>query len=136
MAGLPPRVVIVSRPSELDELVARHGTREQARFFLAGLPRRTRAHAPQPLARRRERRMKARDLIIDLVVIDDALRHLGHLPQQEVHLAQNDAGRRGNAVELVLHYWILALMPTPPLLSDSERRIGLARHRVVRLRMS
>ncbi len=32
---LPPRVVIVSRPSELDELVQRHGTLQQARFFLA-----------------------------------------------------------------------------------------------------
>jgi len=32
---LPPRVVIVSRPGELDELVARHGTVQQARFHLA-----------------------------------------------------------------------------------------------------
>jgi NAD kinase len=32
--ALPPRVVIVSRPSERDELVLRHGTVQQARFFL------------------------------------------------------------------------------------------------------
>lgn len=31
---LPPRVVVVSRPGELEELVARHGTVQQARFFL------------------------------------------------------------------------------------------------------
>jgi NAD kinase len=31
---LPPRVVVVSRPSERDELVMRHGTLQQARFFL------------------------------------------------------------------------------------------------------
>jgi len=33
-AGLP-RVVIVTRPSDRDSLLARHGTREQARFFLS-----------------------------------------------------------------------------------------------------
>ena len=32
--ALPPRVVVVSRPSERDELVLRHGTLQQARFFL------------------------------------------------------------------------------------------------------
>ncbi len=30
------RVVVVTRPSELEELLAQHGTRDQARFFLAG----------------------------------------------------------------------------------------------------
>jgi NAD kinase len=34
MATLPPRVVVVSRPSERDELLLRHGTLQQARFFL------------------------------------------------------------------------------------------------------
>ena len=33
---LPPRAVIVHRATELTELVARHGTRQQAGFFLAG----------------------------------------------------------------------------------------------------
>jgi NAD kinase len=32
--ALQPRVVVVSRPSERDELVLRHGTLQQARFFL------------------------------------------------------------------------------------------------------
>jgi NAD kinase len=35
MSGLPPRAVVVTRPSELQLLVARHGTRDQAKFFLA-----------------------------------------------------------------------------------------------------
>jgi hypothetical protein len=30
-----PRVVVVQRPTDFQELVARHGTRDQARFFLA-----------------------------------------------------------------------------------------------------
>ncbi|TCC31726.1 NAD(+)/NADH kinase [Kribbella speibonae] len=34
--SLPPRAVIVHRATELAELVARHGTRQQAGFFLAG----------------------------------------------------------------------------------------------------
>src|SRR3954465_5096146 len=32
--ALPPRVVVVSRPSEKDELLMRHGSLQQARFFL------------------------------------------------------------------------------------------------------
>ncbi|WP_433831428.1 hypothetical protein ACQP2E_13490 [Actinoplanes sp. CA-015351] len=35
MSLLPPRVVVVSRRSELDELLARHGTRGAAAFFLS-----------------------------------------------------------------------------------------------------
>jgi len=34
MSAVAPRAVVVSRATELDQLVARHGTREQARFFL------------------------------------------------------------------------------------------------------
>lgn len=34
--SLVPRVVVVHRSTELSELVARHGTRQQAGFFLAG----------------------------------------------------------------------------------------------------
>ncbi|TCO17587.1 ATP-NAD kinase [Kribbella steppae] len=34
--SLPPRAVLVHRATELTELVARHGTRQQAGFFLAG----------------------------------------------------------------------------------------------------
>lgn len=33
----PPRVVVVTRPTELELLIARHGTREQARFALRQL---------------------------------------------------------------------------------------------------
>jgi NAD kinase len=35
VAAPVPRAVVVTRPSELEALVARHGTRAQARFFLA-----------------------------------------------------------------------------------------------------
>ena len=34
MSGLPPRVVLVHRRTELEDLVDRHGTRGQAEFFL------------------------------------------------------------------------------------------------------
>jgi hypothetical protein len=34
--SLPPRAVVIHRATELTELVARHGTRQQAGFFLAG----------------------------------------------------------------------------------------------------
>lgn len=32
--SLPPRAVVVTRPTELEDLLARHGTKSQARFFL------------------------------------------------------------------------------------------------------
>lgn len=32
--GLPPRAVVITRPTDLELLLLRHGTREQARFFL------------------------------------------------------------------------------------------------------
>ena len=34
MAGLTPRVVVVTRPTYYEELIARHATRQQAAFFL------------------------------------------------------------------------------------------------------
>lgn len=34
MSSVAPRVVVVTRPTEYEALLARHGTREQARFFL------------------------------------------------------------------------------------------------------
>lgn len=33
-SSVPPRVVVVTRPTDLDQLLLRHGTRAQARFFL------------------------------------------------------------------------------------------------------
>ena len=40
MKALPPRVVVISRPSERDELLMRHGSLQQARFFLESHGRR------------------------------------------------------------------------------------------------
>jgi hypothetical protein len=45
--GLTPRAVVVRRPSELDELIAYHGTRGQAEFFL-----KTRGRSLEDLVRR------------------------------------------------------------------------------------
>ena len=36
MKTLLPRAVVVSRPSEREELLMQHGTLQQARFFLEG----------------------------------------------------------------------------------------------------
>lgn len=45
--GLPPRAVVVTRPTDLELLLLRHGTREQARFFLE-----TREQRLEPLEER------------------------------------------------------------------------------------
>ena len=34
--GKTPRVVVVTRPTQYDELITRHATRQQAEFFLKG----------------------------------------------------------------------------------------------------
>lgn len=59
-----PRVVIVTRRSELDELLHRHGTREQARFFL-----RTRGLEMEPVEIRHRRLESA------LAAVQGALPH-------------------------------------------------------------
>src|SRR5262249_2116235 len=40
VSTLPPRAVVVTRPTEYEELLSRHGTRAQAKFFLASRDRR------------------------------------------------------------------------------------------------
>ena len=40
MSAVAPRAVVVTRPTEYEALLARHGTREQARYFLAQRGRR------------------------------------------------------------------------------------------------
>jgi hypothetical protein len=50
-----------------------------------------------------ERGVQALDLAGDRVVVNDAMTDLRDLPPQEVHRADGDAGRRGNADELSIH---------------------------------
>ena len=51
MSTVSPRAVVVTRPTEYEQLVARHGTREQARFFLARSDRTLDALDARQLAR-------------------------------------------------------------------------------------
>ena len=54
-----PRVVVVRRPSEYQALIARHGTREAARFFLA-----TRGQEIEPVEERHVRQDDARRMAL------------------------------------------------------------------------
>lgn len=54
MSTVPPRVVLVTRPTPLEQLVASHGTLGQARFFL-----KTRGRPIDPLLEMRERQLDA-----------------------------------------------------------------------------
>lgn len=54
-----PRVVVVTRPTELQLLLAQHGTREQARFFLG-----SRGQAIEPLAAAHEAFQAARHRVL------------------------------------------------------------------------
>jgi NAD kinase len=54
-----PRVVVVTRPSEYEQLLAEHGTRGQAEFFL-----RTRGRDIADVEARHELFIKARDAVV------------------------------------------------------------------------
>lgn len=53
-----PRIVVVTRPSEYEQLLARHGTRGQAEFFL-----RTRGHVLAPVEERHARLVAALEVV-------------------------------------------------------------------------
>jgi len=53
-----PRVILVTRPTDLEALVRRHGTREQARFFL-----RTRDQRLEPVEERHQRFVRALETV-------------------------------------------------------------------------
>ena len=57
-AVITPRAVVVTRPTEYEGLLARHGTREQARYFLAG-----RGQALEAIEERHARRDRALQLV-------------------------------------------------------------------------
>jgi hypothetical protein len=57
-----PRVVVVRRPSEYEQLLARHATRGQAAFFLT-----TRGEAIEPVERLHERLAETRRLVLGAI---------------------------------------------------------------------
>jgi hypothetical protein len=63
--ALPPRAVIVHRRTELEELVARHGTKGQAAFFLS-----TRGRSMEELEERHHANQRALDAVAAAVPVD------------------------------------------------------------------
>lgn len=62
MSTVAPRAVVVTRPTEYEALVARHGTREQARHFL-----RQRGRSIEELVHRQHRRDTALELVLGAI---------------------------------------------------------------------
>ncbi len=62
MALAVPRVVVVTRPTEFESLLARHATRGQARFFLE-----MRGQCIEPVEQRHQRFLRARHRVIEAV---------------------------------------------------------------------
>ena len=79
-----------------------------------------RAQLAEPFARAVERGVEALDLGGDPFVGHDAMADVGHLPAQEVHGADHDARRGGNAPDLI------DPLPLPELVGD-ERGDGVDR---------
>ena len=63
--SLPPRAVVVHRATELTELVARHGTRQQAGFFLS-----SRGRSLESLDSRHEAQQKALAVVSAAIPLD------------------------------------------------------------------
>ena len=57
----------------------------------------------EPLVRAFPRLMQPRDLPGNLLIANDAVPDLGNLPAQEMHRADDNAGRRGIATKLPIH---------------------------------
>ena len=76
---------------------------EDRRFLRTGRVLDAVAQLAEALLGAREHVVKARDLAGHGVVRNDPLRHFGNLPAQQMHGADGDAGRRGNANELSVH---------------------------------
>ena len=62
---LTPRAVVVHRPSEYDELIARHGTRGQAAFFLS-----TRGRHIEEVESRHSRQLAAMTAVTSALPLD------------------------------------------------------------------
>ena len=89
---------------------------EDRRFFRAGAsPRRARAADGGAPARARARRGSASISARNSLVRDDAVADVGHLPAQEVHVADDDAGRGGDPAGAV------APLALPELVGDERR---------------
>jgi hypothetical protein len=65
MSTLPPRAVVVHRRTELEELVARHGTKGQAEFFLS-----TRERSIEELEERHRANQRALDAVAAAIPSD------------------------------------------------------------------
>ena len=63
--GITPRAVLVTRPTELDGLIARHGTRQQAAFFL-----RTRGRTLEEVEARHAALHDAVDAVTGAIAVD------------------------------------------------------------------
>ncbi len=70
--ALPPRAVVVTRPTELEELLDRHGTRSQARFFLE-----TRGQRLEDVEARHALVRGASDAVLSSIPLDWRRAHVG-----------------------------------------------------------
>jgi hypothetical protein len=59
----------------------------------------------QALLGARDGFVQARDLVVNVLVGDDAMPDIRHLPPEEVHVSDDDARRCRNTLDLTLHYF-------------------------------
>lgn len=115
MSSLPPRAVVVRRPSEYEELLAAHATRGAAEFFLG-----TRGQKLDELERRHELLMTARQAALAAVpaswrraeVLRDELPRFLFGPEDVVVCVGQD-GLVANAARYVAGQVVVGINPDP-----------------------
>jgi len=131
MATLPPRVVFVTRETDYELLIARHGTREQARFFLEARGQRIEdveaPHRAFAAALRTARAATPADWRQTLVVRSDFDRFL--FAPEDIVVAVGQDGLVANVAKYLQGQAVLGINPAP------DRYDGvLVRHAPTRLK--
>jgi hypothetical protein len=127
MSTRPPRVLLVTRPTELERLVARHGTLGQARFFL-----KTRKQAIEPIERANMRQHAALSAARRTIPSDWRSARLDRaelsrfvFEPEDVIVALGQDGLVANVAKYLVGQRVIGVNPDP------ERYEGvLVRHRV------
>ena len=129
MATNPPRAVFVTRESDYELLLARHATREQARFFLAGrgqsLASLEARHAERERALHRARAAVSRDWRQTLVRRADLDRFL--FGPEDIVVAVGQDGLVANVAKYLSGQPVLGINPSPDLYDGVLARVPIDR---------
>jgi hypothetical protein len=117
MSGLAPRLVLVTRETEFEQLLGAHATRGQAEFFLE-----TRGQSISPLAKRHEQQLTAIDFAKRIVPTDWSIAEVGRkdldrflFTQDDIIVAIGQDGLVANLAKYLSGQPVIGVTPNPEL---------------------